>query len=256
MAVLEADVPKLAKASAAIYRQWKPLIDRYHAGAPAAAIAVRMKVESGGKMDLTPGGGSLQEIGLLSVTRNQEVRFGVPDGTRKTPEGNVFLFSARVNVDTQLFRLRYPGLFPSVADQHIAGQLVAGIGVGAASYLFDRVQPRAGITYRHFERWVADEAKAGKLPQVGPWGSQSLETIVYRVAAFRRMDDAARLMARDYGVPYRPAEPYVPPLPPGLASFKLPREIVGKIPLTAPVPRVLWMIAGAAAVVAAWWAWT
>ena len=231
MAVTEADIPRIAKDSAAIYRKWQPLIDRYHGGVPSAMIAVRMKVESGGAMiNLdTPGGGRLKEIGLLSVSANQEKRFGVPDGTRRTAEGNVFLAATRYNVDTALFLKRYPGLAVSLADAYIFGAgLVSGIGIGAAYYLFDRA-PR-GKPYKEFADWVEREGLAGRLPTSGKqWGSQSLATIIYRVRAFQYMAEAAALAQSKYDVPNQADVPVVPPRPSWLTSFSLPNDAAGAL---------------------------
>lgn len=222
MPVVEADIPSIAKASAAIYRKWQPYIDKYHGGVPAAMVAVRMKVESGGIMDMEPGGGSLEEIGLLSVTKQTETRFSVPDGTRMTVAGNVFLGCLRYNVDTALFMRRYPTKYRSLADAYVFGQLIAGIGVGAAGYLISRAP--AGLTYEQFTKWVAAQASAGNLPASGPWGSQSLSKIVYRVRAFWIMNEAGKLMEKSYGVSNRAGTPVVPPFPPGLLVFQLPKE--------------------------------
>ena len=250
MAVLEADIPKIARESAAIYQRWKPMIDRYHGGMPAALLAVRMWVESRGTDDQRIG--SDTATGVLSVTRNQEIRFGVPVDSRMVPENNVFLAAARNNVDTLLFTLRYPGLARSLADAYVfGGQLVSAIGTGAAAYLFKRA-PR-GQTYDAFTKWVAAEAKAGRLPESGPWGSQSLAKIVERVRAMWTMNEAANRMQRDHGVSNRASAPHIPPLPAGLGSFGVPKEIRGRIPLSRPLPPAVWLAVAVVAGLGAWW---
>lgn len=228
MAVTEASIPRIAKESAAIYRKWQPLIERYHGGVPEALIAVRMDIETGGRMTTKTGGGSLLEVGLLSVTKAQEDRFGVPDCTRCSAEGNVFLAATRYNVDTALFLRRYPGVSKSLQDAYIFGaSLISGIGTGAADYLLDRC-PR-GITYRQFADWVQMMGLAGRLPAKGPWGSQSLATIIYRVRAFQYMHDAAELMQKTYGISNEASTPVVPPRPDWLKSFQLPRDAAGAL---------------------------
>lgn len=228
MPVTEASIPRIAKESAAIYQKWQPLIERYHGGVPEALIAVRMDIETGGRMTTKTGGGSLLEVGLLSVTKAQETRFGVPDCTRCNAEGNVFLAATRYNVDTALFLKRYPGVAKSLDDAYIFGaSLISGIGSGAADYLLDRA-PR-GITYKQFADWVQMMSLAGRLPTKGPWGSQSLATIVYRVRAFEHMREAAELMQKTYGISNEASTPVVPPRPSWLKSFELPRDAAGAL---------------------------
>ncbi len=217
MAVKESDIPSIAKESAAIYKKWKSLIDRYHGGMPKAMVAIRMKVESNGTMDMTLG--SDTAIGLLSVTETQEARFGVPDKTRYTPEGNVFLACLRNNVDTALFMKKYPGLAKSFSDAYVfGGSLISSIGVGACDYLFKR-SPK-NVTFKQFSDWV----QTASLPESGPWGSQSLDKIRYRVQAAWIMNEAGKVMESKYGVSNYASKPVIPPLPTNLPSFKMPKE--------------------------------
>lgn len=246
MAVTEADIPRIAKDSAAIYRKWQPLIDRYHGGVPPAAMAVRMKVESGGRMINVdaPGGGSLQEVGLLSITKGSEERFGVPDGTRMTPEGNVWLGAARYNYDTAWFLQTFPGLAKSYADAHVfGGQLVSAIGIGAASYLFRRARADglAWVSYRQFAEWA--EREESSLPTSGPWGSQSRDTIVYRVRAMWVMDEAGKVMQRDYGISNEAGVPVIPQPPEWLKTFTVPKGVaIGMESRGSAVPVVLGLL--------------
>lgn len=230
MAVTEASIPRIAKESAAIYRKWQPLIERYHGGVPEALIAVRMDIESSGTMDMRVGNDTA--VGVLSVTEAQEDRFTVPRGSRLTKEGNVFLAATRYNVETALFLKKYPGVAKNYFDAYVfGGQLISGIGTGAADYLLDRC-PR-GITYKQFADWVQMMGVAGRLPlKGGPWGTTKtgyqipVATIIYRVRAFQYMSDAAKLMQSKYGVPNEASAPAIPPVPASLKStFTVPKNV-------------------------------
>lgn len=211
-------VQTVAKEAAAIYRAWNRLIDAYHGGIPEAAIAVRMWIESRGTNDERIGADTA--TGVLSVTRTQETRFGVPVGTRLTPEGNVWLACVRYNYDTAWFLQTYPGLARTYADAYVfGGQLVSAIGIGAAGYLFKRA-PR-GITYGQFADWVAAQARAGNLPTSGLWGSQTLDKIVYRVRAMWVASEAARMS----GAPNAAGAPVIPRPPSWLKTFAVPKGV-------------------------------
>lgn len=223
MAVTKADIPKIARDAAGAYKKWGALINKYHGGVPQAMMAVRTWIETNGRMIMAPSGGSLKEIGLFAVTRAQEERFGLPDCARCTPEGNVWIAALRYNVDTALFLRHYPGVALHLADAYIFGSsLISGIGTGAADYLLDRC-PRS-ISYKQFADWVEAQAAAGNLPKEGPWGSQSLETIVYRVRAFEYMYEAAELLQAQYGVSNQATPPTIPTKPSGMPAFRVPLE--------------------------------
>lgn len=219
MAITDADLPWLTRATAAAYRKWQPMIDRYHGGVPAGLVAVRMVVESAATDDWRVGKDTA--TGVLSVTVAQERRFGTPDGARFDSATNVFLACTRYNADTALFLQRYPGIPASLDDAYVfGGQLISAIGSGAAGYLLNRARTTGRrFTYREFDRWV--QSIASSLPNRGPWGSQDRALIVYRVHAMQVMAEAARAS----GAPVVAGAPTIPPPPPALGSFRVPPDV-------------------------------
>lgn len=223
MAIDAADVPKIARDAAAIYQKWGRLINRYHAGYPPALLAVRIEIESGGKMG-SPGDQSLGEVGLLQVTAGTEDEYGVAECTRCTAEGNAFLGALDYNVDAVRINQRYPGLVADQRELYTFATLPFVIGWGGANWVYSRV-PRP-ISYDGVVKWTQGQLAAGKIPKLG---SQSPGKVAYRVKAVGLMAQAAELASQKYGISNEPGVPAIPPLPSSIRRVSLPRDVAGRL---------------------------
>lgn len=216
------------------------LVDRYRGGADRAWLAAIVATESGGRM--VEGDAQLGEYGFFQVAEYIEDEFGVPSGTRKSVEGNIFLGALEYNVEAARLANKYPHLIRvGTWDQWIMAKMVFSLGRAGT----DAVMANAngwrplmpGNVYAGVRAWANS---TGAMPV----GRSAADKVAYRIAFMHDVTYAAAKLA---GASSWASAPALPPSMPGTA-YRVPRGVT--FPQGLPIPLPLVLVAVGAGVVA------
>jgi hypothetical protein len=193
--------------SHAILNRLRPLLTRYHGGAPLGFLAAMIRHESGGKMS-SQGDDSLGEVGYFQVTSSFPGKVGVAADVRRTEEGNVFLGCLEYQILDA--RTAQYGAAPGTADSWKIARLGFAIGEGGTRTLLKR----AGST--RYEDLIRVVDETGGIPL----GSQEAGKVWYRVRAVELLWWEGQLVdpAFWYGEPRRI------PAPSGI-TYRFPQDV-------------------------------
>lgn len=150
-------IPSYTKTALAVLNKYGPYLRKYHGGMPIGFIAATIAMESGGNPNAV-GDASLGEYGLLQVAKNTELDFQVPNGTRKTAEGNIFLGSLEYQAEHQRLALKFPDLVVlGSEDTWKLARLVFSVGRGGTYGLIKAAKPtEKGNVFSAIVKWAND----------------------------------------------------------------------------------------------------
>ncbi len=218
-----ASIPSRATRTRAIYAQYSPVFERYHAGMPMGLLVASAQIESDGKMS-SGGSASLGEIGILQVGSSTEENFGVPSGCRAGLECNLWLGASEYNVYAKRLQLEFPDLFPSASkDLWMAARLCFMIGTPTVFKVLKVARPTPGGVYAQMIAWA-------KATGAFVAGSQSATVVSYRI----QLAPVIWAIGERSGLSMSFSEPWIAPPPANLTQWRVPKTVQGRIALSAP----------------------